>query len=118
MNNQQVPLIKLQRKTSTKLEMVKKIVSIYTIMKDIKLSDTDITVLSYFIIYGINEKTKKLIVDSKLLNADSIKNTMSKLRAFDLIKKSEFRRKEDYLNEAFNFPLENIIGLMIKIDNS
>lgn len=114
----QVPLIKLQRKTINKLEMIKKIVSIFCLLKDIKLSDTDITVLSYFILYGINEKTKKLIVDSKLLNHDSIKNTMSKLRSFDLIKKSEFRRKEDYLNEAFNFPLDNVVGLMIKIDNS
>lgn len=116
--NNQVPLIKIQRKTNNKLDMIKKIVSVYCLLSDIKLSETDVTVLSYFILYGINERTKKLIVDSKLLNHDSIKNTMSKLRANNLIKKSEYRRKEDYLNPVFNFPLQDIVGLMIKIDNS
>jgi hypothetical protein len=114
----QIPFIKISKNTDSKIEMVKKIVSIYCVLSDIKLSETDIIVVSYFILYGINEKTKKLIIDSKLLNSDSIKNTMSKLRKAGIIKKSEFRRKEDYLNENLNIPINKVVGLMIKIDNS
>lgn len=106
------------KKTDSKLDMVNKIVSIYCLLSDIKLSSTDITVVSYFILYGINEKTKKLIIESKLLNADSIKNTMSRLRKQGIIHKSEFRRKEDYLNKSLSIPVDNVVGMMIKIDNS
>ncbi|XAI97423.1 hypothetical protein [Leptolyngbya phage Lbo-JY46] len=114
----QVPLIKILKKTQSKLDMVVQIVTVYCFLSQIKISETDIKVMSYFIIYGINEKTKKLIVDSKLLNADSIKNSMSRLRKLGLIHKSEFRRKEDYIKKELDISVEDIIGMMIKIDNT
>lgn len=98
--------------------MIERIVSIYCLLSDIKLSPTDKKVLSYFMLHGINEKTKKLIIESKLLNNDSIKNTMSRLRKYGLINKSKYRRKEDYICKELTLSIDNVVGIMIKIDNS
>ena len=98
--------------------MIKTVISIYCILSNIKLSENEVKALSYFVLYGITDKTKKLIVESGIYTMDSLRNSMSRFRNFNLITKSDLRRKEDYLSSDLTIPFDNIIGLMIKIDNT
>src|ERR1019366_5925633 len=110
-------LIKINKKTNNKIEQAKALISVYCLLSSIKLSNTDITVLSYFMVHKINSITKDLILRSKILQSmDSVKNTMSKLKSVGLIKKSA-TNKEYLINDALNVNLDSIVALLIKIDN-
>jgi len=109
-------LIKINKKTNNKIEQAKALISVYCLLSSIKLSDTDITVLSYFMVYKITQGTKDLILKSRILQSvESIKNTMSKLKGVGLIKKVAINQ---YLvNDNLNVNLDNVVALLIKIDN-
>ena len=51
----------MQKTVSSKIEFAKIIVQVATCFNNIKLSETEITVLSYFIVYGVNQQSKNLI---------------------------------------------------------
>jgi hypothetical protein len=109
-----ISLIKLNKKVDNKIDVVKQFLGIYCKVKDIKLSDTEITVLAYFILYGIKDETINLIFSSKISNPDSFKNILSKLRKNNFISK---RNKDDILNEDFKLNFDqNTIALLIKIN--
>jgi len=109
-------LIKINKKTNSKIEQAKSLISVYCLLSSIKLSDTDITVLSYFMVYKITQTTKDLILNSKILQSvDSVKNTMSKLKSVGLIKKVAIN--EYVVNDNLNVNLDSIVALLIKIDN-
>lgn len=110
-------LIKINKKTNSKIEQAKALVSLYCLLSSIKLSDTDLTVLSYFMVYKINSATKDLILKSKILQSmDSLKNSMSKLTGVGLIKKST-TNKEYLINDNLNVNLDSVVAILIKIDN-
>jgi len=112
-----VPLLKLSKKSKTKIDQAKIILSVLCLLSDISLSDTELTTLSYFIVYGLTEKTKSLILSGKILKTeDSLRNAMTKFRKFGLIKKNE--RKEDLLADQISFPLTDVFGILIKVDNT
>ena len=86
MNN--VPLIKIKKKVSGKINQAIMIISIFCALNNIKLSDAEKTALSYFLVYGINDVTKNLIIKAKTFDSyDTIKNLMTKFRKKSLIKK-------------------------------
>lgn len=107
-------LIKVVKKTKSKLDQAKTLLAVFCLLSDIRLSDTDLTVLSYFLVYGVKEETRELIVKTGLLNRDSLKNTVSRLNKFGLVKK---RGKEYHLSESINVRPESELGMFIKIDN-
>jgi len=110
-------LVKINKKTNSKVEQAKCLVSTYCLLSSIKLSDTDLTVLAYFMVYKINQGTKDLILKSKILQSiDSLKNSMSKLTGVGLIKKST-TNKEYLINDSLNVNLDSVVALLIKIDN-
>jgi hypothetical protein len=109
-------LIKVVKKTNTKLDQAKTILSIFCLLSDVRLSETDLTVMAYFMVYQITDETKKLIIDSKILNADSLQNTISRLKKFGLIKKSNIG-KSYHISEKIAVKLDSEIGMLIKIDN-
>ena len=111
-------LLKINRKTNNKAEQLKLIISIFCVIMDIKLSETELTILSYFINYGINDKTKELIFKSDLLkNDNSYKNLLSKFKKLGFIKKDDIKR-EYYVNkEKFGNTTDEEIGILIKMDN-
>lgn len=110
-------IIKFTQKTSNKIEQAKALASVYCLLHSINLSDTDLTVLAYFIVYKITQSTKDLIIKSEILkNGDSLKNTISKLKSKGLIKKS-LLKKEYLINDNLNIVGENVVVVLIKIDN-
>lgn len=111
-------IIKAIKKTQGKIEQAKAVVNIFCMLSDIKLSDAELTVIAYFVVYGENKKVKELILNSKILKSeDSLKNTISKLKRIGLLKKST-TNKEYHVHERLNFKLEPVIGFLIKIDNN
>lgn len=110
--------IKIKKKTTSKVEQAKLIIALFNILINIKLSDTELTVLAYFMVYRINRKTKDLILAAGILKTeDSLKNTMSKLKKFGmLVRHSD--SKEYTLRKDLDFPLNQQLGMLIKIDNS
>lgn len=110
-------LIKVEKKTNGKIEQAKVLLSVFCLLSEISLSDTELTVLAYFLVYKITDTTKELILKSEILKSeDSLKNTMSKLKKFGLIKKSSVS-KEYYITEKVNLQLDTVVGVLVKIDN-
>jgi len=111
-------LVKLRLKTNSKVEQAKKLIGIFCLLQNIKLSDTELTVLAYFMVYKINRKTKDLILHSGILKTeDSLKNTMSKLKKFGMLVR-HVDSKEYSLHRDLNFQVQPQVGILIKIDNS
>lgn len=110
-------LVKVVKHTSSKIEQAKLLLKLFCVLSDIKLSDSELTVLAFFVVYGINDETKDLIVKSEILKGNSIKNTMSKLSNSGLIKKAVGSKKEYYVTEKINVKPEPSVGMLIKINN-
>lgn len=111
-------LIKIEKKTNGKIEQAKVILSVFCLLSDIKLSDTELTVLAYFMVYKDSETTRDLIIKSEILKThDSLNNTISKLKKIGLLKKDSLS-KEYSVNNKVIFQPDSVIGLLIKVDNS
>lgn len=110
-------IIKVVKKTNSKIEQAKTLLSVFCLLSDIRLSDTDLTVLSYFLVYGAKQETRDLIVKSSILNQDSLRNTVSRLNKFGLVKKS-LTSKEYELSEKINVQPDGKLGMFIQIDNT
>ena len=110
-----VPLIKIDKKIQGKIEQAKLIISIFTKLMSVRLSDSESTVLAYFMVYGSSDNTKDLILKSKVLaGSDSLNNALSKLRKVGLLFKE---RKQDLLIPSLDIKIEPLMGILIKIDN-
>lgn len=111
-------LVTVTKKTNSKIEQAKTLLSIFCLLSGINLSDTELTVLAYFLVYKINDATKQLILKSQILKSeDSLKNTISKLKKFGLIKKSTTSKDYD-INDKVNVSLDSVACMLIKIDNT
>lgn len=107
--------VKFTIKTSSKIDMIKKVVSIYCLLSQIKLSETEILTLCYFIVYGYSNNTKELIITSKIVGGrDSLDNIISKLRKMGLI---QGRGENAKLNPQIAYNVTPVMGLFIKLDN-
>lgn len=111
-------LIKIEKKANGKIEQAKIVMSVFCLLSDIKLSDTELTVLAYFLVYKDSQSTRELIVKSEILKSeDSLNNTISKLKKIGLLKKDSLTK--DYsVNQKIIFQPDSVVGLLIKIDNS
>jgi hypothetical protein len=111
-------LIKTEKKTFGKIEQAKVVLSIFCLLSDIKLSDTELTVLGYFLVYRDSPDTRDLIIKSQILKTqDSLSNSISKLKKFGLLKKDTITKTYS-VNEKVNFQSEPVVAFLIKIDNT
>jgi len=111
-------LVKIKKKTNSKVEQAKTMIAIFCLLTNIKLSDTELTVLAYFMVYKINRKTKDLILNAGILKSDdSLKNTLSKLKKFGMLVRN-IDSKEYSLRKELDFTLTPAMGVLIKIDNA
>lgn len=112
-------LVKIKKKTNSKVEQAKILIALFCLLINVKLSDTELTVLAYFMVYRINRKTKDLILAASILKTeDSLKNTMSKLKKFGMLIRNSSDSKEYTLRKELDFILNPKAGLLIQIDNS
>lgn len=108
-------LIKMVKKVNSKVELAKNIISIYICFNDSSLSDTEKTVLAYFMVYGINPQTKELIIQSEICkNIFTVKTVMAKLKRRGLIYKDDFNRKV-YVNKNLKFDITPDAAFYLKL---
>lgn len=111
----QIPLLKIDKKTESKIDQARTIASIFCNIYGIKISNTELTILAYFMVYKINEQTKSLIIKSELIAPNnSYDNLLSKFRKLGLIYKIN---KKNVITDKLNFELSPVVGIIIKIDN-
>ncbi len=109
-------VLKLTKKTQNKIQMIETMFSIYCLMADIRISQTEVTILAYLAAYGFKRSTKQLIIRSKILNSsNSLENTISKLRKMGLINKDEDNISS--LIPQLNFKIDGQMGIIIKLEN-
>lgn len=110
-------LIKVDKKTNGKIEQTKVILSIFCLLSNIRLSETELTVLAYFLVYRDSEETRGLILKSEILKSeDSLNNTICKLNKFGLVRKSASTKRYE-VSETINFQPDSIVGMLIRVDN-
>lgn len=114
-------VFKLDKKTNSKTHKLELIISILCIFNSIHLSDTDIKVLAYFIIYKINEKTDALLIKSGIVkNINTLRNVKVRLYKLGFLKKDKdlYKTYEVNLSKDFkDFADDEEIKMIINIDN-
>lgn len=107
----------MTKRVSTKIDLAKTIIRISICFNDIKLSDTEVTVLAYFMVYGINTQTKQLIIKSGVCkNINNVKTVMVKLKKAGLIYKDEFSGKVLVI-KALAIEVTPAVGIYLKVEN-
>lgn len=115
--NEKASILKMQKAISSKIELAKDIIELTTCFNKIKLSNTQVSVLAYFMLYGINTQSKNLIVNSLICkNLANIKTIMVKLKKLNLIYKDELNSKV-YITKALNVELTSTVALYFKLEN-
>jgi hypothetical protein len=115
--NNKVSLIRMTKQVNTKIELAKAILYITICFNSIKLSDTEVTVMAYFMVYGINQATKNLLIKAEVCkNINNIKTIMVKLKKLELIYKDDFDGKVKTA-PALTFELTPSVAIYLKIDN-
>lgn len=110
-------VLRLKKKTGSKVELANLILTTYCLFSGIKLSKTELDVLSYLTVYGFKKSTKDLIVRSKILNSyNSLENTMTKLRKAKLIEKN--KDGDTVLRKDLSAPIESKMGIIIQLENT
>lgn len=110
----QAQLLKISKGVESTTDLFKEAMFIYCHMNKMKISDSELTALAYFIAYGFKQETIDLILKSNILTQSSLKNTFSRFRKYKFLIRIN---KTDYLNEDFKLHPNKEIGLLLKITN-
>lgn len=111
-------LFKKVVKTQNKIDQIKKSVKIIAILNDIKLSETEVIIITQFILEGFNKVSREEILNQKIVkNYNNLANIISSLRAKGLIIKKQFKEElcDDFLKLKES---HDKLGLLIQLDNS
>jgi hypothetical protein len=110
-------LVKIVATPTSLVDHAKRILKIYMMLSnmDIWLSDTQLTVMSYFMVYGYNKNTRKTVLLHKLLKTNnSLYNTVHKLKSCGLLQSDA--EGDTVVNPGLPKP-EPVMAMMIKMDN-
>jgi len=111
-------IIRIEKKLQNQTDQVELIISILCFLNGIHLSKTEQKALSFFVVYGMSDKTDQLLVKSNLLpNTGSIRNLKTKLHKFGFLKRIPGVYKSYEVNLSDDFKMDdNVISLVIKTD--
>ena len=109
-----IPFITKAKQVLTKVDLALVTIKLYGCFHNVKLSDTEMLVLSYFMVYGVNIQTKQLLFKSGVCKPSSIKTIMVKLKKLGLIYKDELNRKV-YVHTDSQFKINDTVALLFKI---
>lgn len=110
-------LIKLEKKTGDKIEQITLIINLYLLLKGLKLSEPQITALSYFCHYGINLNTENLLYKCKIIGSKlTYHNMLCKFKKLGFIEKTT--RNIYIISDEILNSIDDKIAMLIKIDNT
>ena len=108
--------IELRKTTDGKIDLLKKVIKIIGLIEDYKMSNGEVDVLCYIILYGDNLRTFDLCIKLNLLKNKSVYSNMkSKFKKLGFLVKDERRQ---YLPADFLDPSSDKVGMIIKLDNT
>lgn len=114
-------VFKIDKKANSKTNKLEMIVSVLCLFNSIHLSETDIRVLAYYIVYKLTEKTDKLLLTSKIVkNTNTLRNVKVRLCKLGFLKKDKdlYKSYEVNLSKDFeDFNDDEQIKMIINIDN-
>jgi hypothetical protein len=55
-------VFKIDYATKNKIDQIKTVIKLYAVLKRSRVSDLQITLLAYLILYGISDKTREFII--------------------------------------------------------
>lgn len=112
--------IRLEKKVNGKTEQIKLIISLLCKVGEVHLSDTDLSVLAYYVVYKISDKTDALLISSKVVrDMNALRNIKTKLKRLGFLKRNKDMYKSYELAFSKDFdPTDNEIKLILKIDNT
>lgn len=112
--------LKIEKKTDSKTQQIKLVLSIICLLNNITLSETDYISLAFFIQYKMSHKTDDLIIKSGVVkNMDVLRNVKTRLCKKGFLKRDPKEYKTYDLNMSageFNWE-DNDIRLIIKLNN-
>lgn len=117
MSQNKVSTIRLTTTANGKIAFATKIINTVTNFWTINLSSTEQTVLAYFMVYGITNDCKDLIVKANVCkNVANINTLMTKLKHLGLIYKDELNGK-NYICKQLKFELTPTVAIFLKLEN-
>jgi len=110
-----VTVVKTKIKVSNKLEQLQKYIKIVAVSKDILLSNTEVILISHFMLEGYNDVSKQSILEQKVITSyNNLHNILNKLRGKGILQRSV---TGEHLCKEFSIKLEDAIMFSILIDN-
>ena len=114
-------VFKLDKKANGKVNKLELIISVLCTFNNIHLSETDIRVLAYYIVYKINEKTDRLLITSEVVkNIGTLRNIKTRLFKLGFLKKDKDLYKSYELNlskDFLDFNDDDEVKMIINIDD-
>jgi hypothetical protein len=114
-------VFKLDKKANGKVNKLELIISVLCTFNNIHLSETDIRVLAYYIVYKINEKTDRLLITSEVVkNIGTLRNIKTRLFKLGFLKKDKDLYKSYELNlskDFVDFNDDDEVKMIINIDD-
>lgn len=111
--------IEITKKTAHKTNQMEQVISILCLVNEKKVSKTEVRVLAYYVVHGMKESTDKLLINSKIIKKDALRNMKTKLMNMGFLRRTKelYNSYELALSKDFS-PSDKTINILIKIDNS
>ena len=111
--------IEITKKTAHKTNQMELVISILCMVNDKKVSKTEVRVLAYYVVHGMKNSTDKLLINSKIIKKDALRNMKTKLMNMGFLRRTKelYNSYELALSKDFS-PNDKTINILIKIDNS
>lgn len=94
-------------------DMVKLLVRMIAITKNLDLSETELYALTYFVINGYSKVSREALVTTKLLkNKSSVANLVYSFRKYGIIVKNSFGEE---LASDFDMDVKDVEGIKIEM---
>ena len=115
-NNQIVAIKMPPFKVGTKQDIAEILIRFVCVLKDIKLSKTEIYVLGYFMCEGYNEISKEHLLAGKIfLNKSGLACMLSRFRKQGILSKKGY---VESIADDFNYPITDKLFFSIMLDNT
>lgn len=112
-------IIEITKKTGHKTHQMELVISILCMVNEIHLSKTEVKVLAYYVVHGMKDATDTLLINSKIIKKDALRNMKTKLMNMGFLKRTKelYNSYELALSKDFTVT-DKTMNVLIKIDNS
>jgi hypothetical protein len=109
-------LFKIDYATKNKIDQIKTVIKLYAVLKRSRVSDLQITLLAYLILYGISDKTREFIISELRLcsTLNSYKKAMTVLKREGMLTRDEYNTHY-MVSPDVKLDIKNNVVMVIRI---